>query len=410
MAEDLRRFLDDRPIAARRNGPIEQAWRWCRRNPTGAALVVTAMALLILAIGGGAWQLRQAADRRAEAEHESQEIRTALGQVEGLRQQGRIREARAVIERLEGRAPRSSADVSDKYAPTWRWPIDWSRSSWSVRTSVAGDFDLQGVSDDYDQAFRKAGLALNGTDQQRLAVQIGESAIKDQLVAALDDWAFVAFNLKDEDLRCRLLGLARAVDPDPSWRDRFRDPEAWRNRQTLEGLAMEAPVASLSPPILIVLGSLLELEGADAEAILRAAQQSRPSHFWINWELGTLLMNKKKAGEAVGFFRAALVMRPESGAVYKKLARALQLRARRTIRLGPSKSLGTRPPGRNPVRGRVAMIVHAQSLLAENVPIKKLALKIAMGILRRRDVSVTSCRGRVSWTRRCSSGNSASYR
>src|SRR5262249_30622023 len=33
MAEDLRRFLADRPIKARRTTLTEQAWRWRRRNP-----------------------------------------------------------------------------------------------------------------------------------------------------------------------------------------------------------------------------------------------------------------------------------------------------------------------------------------------------------------------------------------
>ena len=37
MAEDLRRFLADKPVLARRSSPSEQVWRWCRRNPALAA-------------------------------------------------------------------------------------------------------------------------------------------------------------------------------------------------------------------------------------------------------------------------------------------------------------------------------------------------------------------------------------
>ena len=47
MAEDLRRFLDDEPILARRAGAPERYARWARRNPAIAALggVLTAVLL-----------------------------------------------------------------------------------------------------------------------------------------------------------------------------------------------------------------------------------------------------------------------------------------------------------------------------------------------------------------------------
>jgi WD40 repeat protein/serine/threonine protein kinase len=47
LAEDLRRFLEDRPIAARRLGPLGMSWRWCRRNPAVAALAALAATLLV---------------------------------------------------------------------------------------------------------------------------------------------------------------------------------------------------------------------------------------------------------------------------------------------------------------------------------------------------------------------------
>jgi eukaryotic-like serine/threonine-protein kinase len=48
LADDLERFLDDRPIRARRVGMVERFWRWSRRNRTVAALAGLATALLIL--------------------------------------------------------------------------------------------------------------------------------------------------------------------------------------------------------------------------------------------------------------------------------------------------------------------------------------------------------------------------
>jgi eukaryotic-like serine/threonine-protein kinase len=49
MAGDLENYLVDRPIVARRSGPLERSWRWCRRNRAAAALLgVTGLAVLTL--------------------------------------------------------------------------------------------------------------------------------------------------------------------------------------------------------------------------------------------------------------------------------------------------------------------------------------------------------------------------
>jgi eukaryotic-like serine/threonine-protein kinase len=64
LADDLRRFLADRPIQARRTSLGERAWRWCRRNPTIAALVSLAVAMsLAVVIVSVAWALQLRRDR-----------------------------------------------------------------------------------------------------------------------------------------------------------------------------------------------------------------------------------------------------------------------------------------------------------------------------------------------------------
>jgi eukaryotic-like serine/threonine-protein kinase len=52
LAEDLRRFLSDRAVLARRATPVETAWRWCRRNPAVAGLLTAVAALLIVVAAG----------------------------------------------------------------------------------------------------------------------------------------------------------------------------------------------------------------------------------------------------------------------------------------------------------------------------------------------------------------------
>ncbi len=55
LAEDLERFLTDRPIRARPVGLLEQALRWRRRHPAVAALSAAVVALLALTALGGWW-------------------------------------------------------------------------------------------------------------------------------------------------------------------------------------------------------------------------------------------------------------------------------------------------------------------------------------------------------------------
>ena len=47
LADDLKRFLEDRPVFARRTAAPVRLWRWCRRNRAVAALTGTALALLV---------------------------------------------------------------------------------------------------------------------------------------------------------------------------------------------------------------------------------------------------------------------------------------------------------------------------------------------------------------------------
>jgi tetratricopeptide (TPR) repeat protein len=85
LAEDLRRFLADQPVRARRVTVLERGWRWARRNPTVAGLTgsvaVLLVAITVLATAGyfhqrrarqDVWKaLQQAVDHRQRAERVS---------------------------------------------------------------------------------------------------------------------------------------------------------------------------------------------------------------------------------------------------------------------------------------------------------------------------------------------------
>lgn len=67
LAEDLQRFLSDRPILARRFGWSEQSWRWCRRNPLAATLVATIAGLLLAIAILNSWTARLYRSKHLEA-------------------------------------------------------------------------------------------------------------------------------------------------------------------------------------------------------------------------------------------------------------------------------------------------------------------------------------------------------
>jgi WD40 repeat protein/serine/threonine protein kinase len=67
LAEDLRRFGEDRPVKARRVSGAERLWRWCKRNPALATLTAAVVVLLLAGTGISTYFATQAARRAEEA-------------------------------------------------------------------------------------------------------------------------------------------------------------------------------------------------------------------------------------------------------------------------------------------------------------------------------------------------------
>src|SRR5262249_18609847 len=176
------------------------------------------------------------------------------------------------------------------------------------------------------KAFKRAELRIS-EDAQPVADYIRASAIRDQLVAALEDRALVAFLLKDYQLVERLLAIARSADPEPGWRDRFRQLAAWRNSDQRLQLAAEAFNISPPPPAheLALLGCLLRRMGTSNQGIelLREACRRQPGDFWLNREMGESLRLASRNAESAAYYRAALALRPDNVGVHQELGTVL---------------------------------------------------------------------------------------
>jgi serine/threonine protein kinase/WD40 repeat protein len=78
LADDLRRFVDDRPVRARRMTPPERLWRWCRRDPRTAALLGALLLTLVAGLAAVAVQWRREAAARRQAQHAEGVARASL--------------------------------------------------------------------------------------------------------------------------------------------------------------------------------------------------------------------------------------------------------------------------------------------------------------------------------------------
>jgi serine/threonine protein kinase/WD40 repeat protein len=102
LAEDVRRFLADRPILARRSTWRERTWRWCRRNPVVATLSAAMLLLLLVTAVGGVLMslglndaLGQAQEdrdkaREAERERKKQLFESLVAEAKAQRFSGRL--------------------------------------------------------------------------------------------------------------------------------------------------------------------------------------------------------------------------------------------------------------------------------------------------------------------------------
>jgi WD40 repeat protein/serine/threonine protein kinase len=73
LAEDLRRFVADRPILARRSSWRERAWRWCRRNPAVASLLGLVIVVFLTGSLFSTYFAFQAEERAQEADKNAKE-------------------------------------------------------------------------------------------------------------------------------------------------------------------------------------------------------------------------------------------------------------------------------------------------------------------------------------------------
>jgi len=156
LAADLRCFLEDRPIRARRITPVGRAWRWCRRNRAVAALTGTAVLLLVaVAVVASVGYLRTK-DALARVSQEREHAQRARGQAESERTR-----ASAERERAEANLRLATKAFEDIFSKVGAEPVapiaetdeesEWPEPAWGAMVTDKDAALLESMLKFYDQ-------------------------------------------------------------------------------------------------------------------------------------------------------------------------------------------------------------------------------------------------------------------
>jgi eukaryotic-like serine/threonine-protein kinase len=290
---------------------------------------VLTLALVVLCALLAAWWVT---DRERKARRTAETVRSveeALAEAGRLRQQGRSLETRSALRNVEGLLAQSDAGVRARFTTTL---ADFAMLA---RLDDARYFPFQlgpgrllpaQAAAAYADAFRDYGIDPLALSAVEAAARVRRSAIRLELVAALDDWGRVT---PSRSTRVRLRDLSEAADPDPDGpAARLRRALARPDRATLGALARSVDAQIVSAGVLASLGAALRDQRAldESAEVLHAAQKAHPDDFWINLELATTLSARAPdpPAEARAYLTAALALSRNNPGVYFYQAAALQ--------------------------------------------------------------------------------------
>ena len=329
LASDLRCFLAGEAIAARPDRRLARLTRRVRRRPVLSAVVAAVSVFVAALLGGGMWLVleRTHVARQAEAVQAATERAADADLREMVELLGKSSwpEARNTLDRAKARLGNRGAIDLRKRLDQGDRDLELAARLDAIRlTGHAGygqGFDSSHFDEEYEKAFREAGFDEVDHHPEIVAARVRASDIRNALLAAIDGWAFRA---RDPRRQGWAWGVARMADGDATgWRDRARDPAIWKEEAALFRVIETAPSPDQSVAILLAIELQTAAPGEIRVAFLKRVHERHPRDFWVNARLGQLLIYMGKPEQAVGYYQAALAIRPGVSMIHSNLGVAL---------------------------------------------------------------------------------------
>ena len=315
------------------------------------ALALAASVVLLLVLGGGVftWIRQQRLEREAERLRQEAELvrqtENDLSRAALARQEKKWPDAWKAMERAEERLASGGSEELRERVQQARAELERVRKDQimvarlieaRLKGSTINPYQAKSGSA-ADTAFREAfaeyGLDVENLTPELAGEKIRQSAIRDELVCALYDWAGATIEFRSGAWQptprgWRLVHLAEKNDPDP-WRKQFVEPVEKRDRAMVLRLAKQADPVQLSPLTACYVAGCLILvgKGEKAVALLQEVHRRHPDDFQLNVELARSYLYYAKPfrpDEAARYYTAASVLRPNTAQVYSELGNALR--------------------------------------------------------------------------------------
>jgi tetratricopeptide (TPR) repeat protein len=291
------------------------------------ALAASILAL-VAAAGVGSWGVQQkAAARERRQQNQRRAAETALVQVKELQRRALWAQADCLLAQAEQQlGPEGDGGLRQQLSDArtnlrFLEKLDRIRQEkvTIVERIVDGvlkkDIDRSGANPKYAEAFREFGLDLLKGDVAERAERLKESPVKEELIAAVDDWALDEKNPHRKKRLDEIAALATGED----WRQELllqpNDPQALKRR------AERLKQSGGSPAHMIRLARALDECRMDSLALLEAGSRLYPSDFSLHFERAMRYHEYSRLGYdvAAGAYYAALALQPDSVAVWNNL-------------------------------------------------------------------------------------------